>query len=88
MIMFPNWVSEKYTVEEQHLIFELIKSLNQSGCRDLFDSYYPGAYIVEIAIAEYEAFKDTINNKRKEPVLSINEITNKLNKGIERSINT
>lgn len=64
--MFPNWVSEKYTIEEQHLIFELIKSLNQSGCRDLFDSYYPGTYIVEIAIAEYEAFKDTILNIKKE----------------------
>lgn len=32
--------------------------------------------------------KAIINNKRKEPVLSINEITNKLNKGISRSINT
>lgn len=32
--------------------------------------------------------KAIINNERKEPVLSINEITNKLNKGISRSVNT
>ena len=58
--MVPNWMSREYTSEDQQVIFELIKSINQGGCRDLFGSYCSGKSIVEIAIEEYEAFKNEI----------------------------